>query len=296
MTRRDIAFALLISAVWGLNFVAVKFVVEDFPPLLSNALRFSLVILFFMPFIRIVPGRMVAILTAAFTLGVLHFGAVFTGMSLAGGVGGVAIASQLSVPFSTLLAVLFLHESVGWKRIAGIALSFTGVLVLSFDPIVFEYWQGLLIIMLAALLYAISTILMRKLKDVRAATLQGWVAVAGVIGSLLFSIVLEEGHVAAISNASGLAWAGIAYSAVGSSVLGHGGANYLFRKYEVSTVSPYFLAVPFFAVLGAVVILGEDVSFKMVAGGLLTVAGILIVTLRNKAKATQAAVLPEAKA
>lgn len=285
MKARDIAFAVLIAFVWALNFIAVKWAVEDFPPLIANCLRFITVLAVFFPFLRIVPGRMKPLLMAAFTLGVAHFGMVFLGMKLAGGVGAVAIASQLNVPFATLLAIFILKETVGWRRILGIGLSFSGVLVLGFDPVIFTYWDGLLVISFAAFLYAVSAILMRQLKDVRAVTVQAWVAVAGISGSLILSSIFESEQIQAITGASPKAWAAVAYSGIASSVIGHGGANYLFRKYDVTVVSPYFLIMPLFAVAAAVVVLGEEVSSKMLLGGSLTIFGILIVTLRNNARA-----------
>lgn len=285
MKNRDIALAVFIAIIWGMNFLAVKWAVEDFPPMMANTIRFVAVIAVLFPFLRIVRGRMKPLLVAAFTLGVAHFGMVFLGMALSGGVGAVAIASQLNVPFSTILAIIILHETVGWKRVVGLVLSFAGVLVIGFDPVVFNHWQGLLAIIVAALLYSSSAVMMRQLKDVRAVTVQAWVGVAGISGSLLISLLFEEGQAQAFADASPQAWAAVVYSGIGSSVIGHGGANYLFRKYEISVVSPYFLSVPLFAVAGAVIVLDEVISSKMVIGGLLTVFGILIVTLRNQTRA-----------
>lgn len=285
MKKYDIVFAVFVAFVWGLNFLAVKWAVDDFPPMLANTIRFITVVAVLFPFLRIVPGRMKPLLMAAFMLGVAHFGMVFWGMALSGGVGAVAIASQLVVPFSTILAIIILNEKVGWKRIAGIVLSFAGVMVLGFDPIVFNHWPGLVVIIVGAFCYSLSAVMMRQLKDVRAVTVQAWVGVAGVLGSLAISLLFESGQMEAIQGAKPIAWAGVVYSGIASSVIGHGGANYLFRKYEISVVSPYFLSVPLFAVTGAVVILDEIISTKMMVGGLLTVIGILIVTLRNNARA-----------
>ena len=284
MQFKHILLAVLVTLVWGLNFVAVKWAVVDFPPLTANAIRFLIVFLFFAPFFKVVKGRMKVLLAAAFTLGVLHFGFVFWGMKLSGGVGAVAIASQLAVPFSTLLAIIFLKEAVGWKRIAGIAISFAGVMVLGFDPAVFSYIDGLMVIVGSAFLYAVSAIFMRFLKDVPAMTTQAWVGLAGTLGSVVLSLAFENGQVEAVTNATSLAWGGVIYSAIGSSIVGHGLANYLFTKYEVSVVSPYFLLMPLFAILAGVIILDEEITSRMLAGGMLTVLGVLIVTLRNKQK------------
>jgi len=133
MQPRHISMAILVAAVWGLNFIAVKWAVQDFPPLLANSLRFAGVFLVFLPFLKKVPGRMPQLLSMAFLMGVVHFGVMFLAISISDGVGAVAIAAQLTVPFSTILAIIFLKESVGWKRVTGVAISFGGVLVIGWS-------------------------------------------------------------------------------------------------------------------------------------------------------------------
>ncbi len=285
MKPRDTLFAILIAGVWGFNFIATKWAVEDFPPLFANGLRFLAVFIVLFPFLKIVPGKMRALLTAAVTLGVVHFGLLFWGMSLAGGVGSVAIASQLNVPFSTILAILILKETVGLPRIAGISISFIGVMLLGFDPAIFAYWDAVMTIIAAAFVYAVSAVMMRQLKEVPAVTLQAWVALSGMAGSFLISAMIEGGQVVAVSEAGQRAWLSVLYSGLISTLVGHGGANYLFRRYEVSMVSPYFLALPFFSVIGGVVLLDEVVGWQMFLGGGLTITGVLIVTLRNNRRA-----------
>ncbi|MCJ9429493.1 DMT family transporter [Kordiimonas marina] len=285
MPIRDVFLVLLVTVIWGVNFVAAKGAVTHLPPLVANAGRFVVVIIALLPFLKLVPGRMKDLMIASFTLGVLHFGLVFTAMSLAGGVGSVAIAAQLAVPFSTILAIIVLKESLGWKRGAGIVLSFFGVLVLGFDPKVFAYWDALLVMSAAAFVYAVAAILMRRLKDVRAVTTQAWVGVAGAIGSIFLSLVFEHGQWQAITSAPPIAWLCVVYTGLGSSVAGHGTINYLLRKHEVTAVSPYMLATPLFGVLAGMVFLGEHLTWRMVLGGVLTILGVLIITLRNNVRA-----------
>jgi len=287
MLPRHIMLSFLIAAVWGFNFIAAKWAVEDFPPLLANGIRFLLVLVVLLPFLRLVPGKMKQLLTAAATLGVVHFGLLFFAMSLADGVGSISIASQLNVPFSTILAIIILKEKVGWKRVAGIAISFGGVLFLGFDPVIFAYWDAVFVIVCAAFVYATAAVMMRQLRDVPAATVQAWVALAGVLGSFIISAIVEDNQIASIESAGTRAWLSVAYAGLISTVIGHGGANYLFRKYEISMVTPYFLVMPFFSVIGGVLLLDEVVGWEMVVGGGMTIFGVLIVTLRNNQRAMQ---------
>ncbi|MBL4640093.1 MAG: EamA family transporter [Kordiimonadaceae bacterium] len=280
--------AILVAAVWGLNFIAVKWAVQDFPPLLANSLRFAGVFLVFLPFLKKVPGRMPQLLSMAFLMGVVHFGVMFLAISISDGVGAVAVAAQLTVPFSTILAIIFLKESVGWKRVTGVAISFGGVLVIGFDPVVFTYWHGLALMSLAAFIYSASAIMMRSLKEVAVTTVQAWVGLIGMTGSLLLSWLFENGQIGYLAAASSEGWLGILFNILGSSVIGHGLANYLFSRYEVSVVAPYFLIVPLFAVTAGVLLLDEEVTIRLVTGGALTIVGVLVVTLRNRVRATKA--------
>lgn len=288
MKFRDTLFAILIAGVWGFNFIATKWAVEDFPPLFANGLRFLAVFIVLCPFLRLVPGKMRPLIVTALTLGVVHFGLLFWGMSLAGGVGSVAIASQLNVPFTTILGILILKEKVGWPRVFGISISFVGVMLLGFDPVIFSYWDAIMTIVTAAFVYAVSAVMMRQLREIPAVTVQAWVALAGMLGSFLISVLFEQGQLSSLSDAEQRAWLSVLYSGLISTLVGHGGANYLFRRYEVSMVSPYFLVLPFFSVIGGVVLLDEVVGWQMFLGGGLTITGVLIVTLRNNRRVTAA--------
>lgn len=287
MLPRHVILAFLVAAVWGFNFIAAKWAVQDFPPFFANGLRFLLVLIVLLPFLRIVQGKMRPLIKVATLMGVVHFGLLFSAMKLAGGVGSISIASQLNVPFSTILAIVILKETVGWKRVFGISISFAGVLFLGFDPVIFAYWDAVVLIVCAAFFYAVSAVMMRQLRDVPATTVQAWIALAGLLGSLILSSIMEQGQAASLETAGTRAWLSVVYAGLISTVIGHGGANYLFRKYEISMVTPYFLVMPFFSVIGGVLILDEVVGWEMVVGGGMTIFGVLIVTLRNNQRARQ---------
>ncbi len=161
MAVLDLLFLVFINLVWGLNFIALKWAVADFPPLVSNAIRFLIVAIVLAPFLRHTVGRFREVLGVAFLLGVLHFGIVIMAMKLSQGVTSVAIVSQLSIPFATIFAILMLKEHVGWKRVAGIAFSFAGVLIIGFDPVIFSQGTALVMMAVGAAFIALSTIYMR---------------------------------------------------------------------------------------------------------------------------------------
>lgn len=282
MRFHHLLLLLLINMIWGGSFIAIKFATAELSPVLTNTLRFFIVSLALLPFLKIIKGHMKHVLWVATILGIFHFGIMITAVSLSGGVSEIAIVTQLGVPFSTLLAILMLGEVVHKLRIIGIAISFIGVMVMGLDPDIFGHIEALLLMALSALVYAYANILMRKLKNVPAMSLQAWVAIAGFGGSIALSAILETGQIETISTLSSKPILALLYSAIGSSIIGHAGMNYLLRHYEVSVVSPYMLLMPVFGVMGGVFILDETLTVRMIIGGLLTLGGVGIITLRNQ--------------
>ncbi|WND01556.1 DMT family transporter [Temperatibacter marinus] len=289
MKIKHILFVILLNAIWGWNFIAVKYSVADFTPFLSNMLRFLLAFVFMLPFIRhSIKGHVPSVLRIALMMGVLHFGCLYIATSMAGGVSAVAIAAQLNVPFATLCAVVMLKETVGLTRIVAIAVSFIGVIIMGFDPLVFDYFDALLVMTLGALTFAIASIYMRQLRDIPPMTIQAWVAFAGIFGSMALTLLFEDNQIENVLAGSSPAWWGIVFSGLLSTVVGHGGMNYLLQKYEVNVVVPYLLLMPFFAVSASIVMLGEVLTPRMIIGASCTILGVVVITYRNTRKMKKA--------
>lgn len=281
MTPRHLALALLVNVLWGCNLVAGKIGVTHFPPLYFSGLRFALVTLLLLPWIRPQPGRMRQVVRLALTAGALHFSLLFVGMRLSGDVSSVAIVVQLNVPFATLLAVFLLGERIGWWRSLAIAVAFGGVVVIGFDPRAFGYLDGLLLIVAAAFVWGLSQVLMRELSGVGVLALQGWIALISAPVMFALSFLLEQGQLAATLAANAEALGALAYTVVLGSIIGHGATYFLLTRYPVSTVSPMLLLTPLFGVVAGVLVLGDVVTLQIALGGVVTIAGVAVVTLRG---------------
>jgi O-acetylserine/cysteine efflux transporter len=275
----DLALLLLANAAWSLNFLAGKAGVEHFPPLLFTTLRFTILLLLLLPWLRWQPGKMRQVLHISFLLGVLHFGMIFVGLKASGDIASVAIAAQLYVPFSALLAVIWLGERLDRGRTVGIAVAFAGVVVIGFDPTVLAHLDALAWIAGAALMMAIATILMRRLEGVGVFTLQAWIGAVATPCLLLLSLLLEHGQAEALHSAGWLEFATPLYSAIGASLVGHGIVYYLLIRYPVSLITPLLLLAPVLAVALGVLAWGDVLSWKLVVGGVMTLAGIAVITV-----------------
>jgi O-acetylserine/cysteine efflux transporter len=282
MSVQHLFLAVFIAAIWGGNLVAIKMGLQQFPPFLLSSLRFFLILAALFPFLKIVRGQMKYILGICVFAGALHFAATFVGLNLAHDTSSAAIAVQLNVPFATLLAVIFLGERVHFWRIFGMVLAFSGVLVLGFDPHVLKYVDALFVIAFAALVYAIGTVMMRKVKGVTVFQLQAWIALVSFPFLAILSLVTEPGQWHRIPEIAPMTVGSVLFSAIGASLIGHGGIYYLLQRYPVAVVAPFLLLGPVFGVVFAVIFLHDTLTLQMVVGGLITLAGVTIITLREK--------------
>lgn len=290
MPVAHIVLALLVNAAWGCNFIAVKVGLGEMEPFLFSALRFSVMLLLLSPWLKWHTGQMRLVLLAALCGGPVHFGAIFLGLDLMGEATPAALLTQLSVPFSTLLAVIFLGERVGIWRVAGLALSFTGLAIMAFDPAMFRSVDGMLVMILSQLAYSGSAILMRQIKGVSVLQMQAWMALVSAPGLILVSLAFEHGQ---MDQLAGLSLAGILallYTVFGSSIFGHGGIYYLYQRHPVSSIMPFFLVSPIVGVAAAVAFLGEALTARMVIGGLVIFSGVALVIFRERWRAKHARV------
>ena len=283
MTREHTAFMVLINLIWGFALVAGKVSLEHFPPLLFGGLRFALIVLVLFPFLRVLKGRMREIVIIALCAGPIGFGLFFLGLASADA-SVVAIVTQLGVPISTIMSVLILKEQIYWRRWLGISLAFAGVMIMSFDPAVFNFLTGILFVAASAFVISLGTIFQRQIKNVGVFELQAWVAVIAAPFLLGASFAFETGQLELLQSASLLAWSGIFYVAFASSLVGHAGIYYLLQRYEVSQTAPLTLLAPLFTVFFGVMLLDDTITTRMVLGGIVSLIGVLIVNVRQARK------------
>jgi O-acetylserine/cysteine efflux transporter len=281
MKPRHLALILLIDLVWAFNVVAVKLAVEDAQPLTAVALRYMIVLVACLPWLRWLPGRMMTLLITGFIAGPLFMGLGGLSFALADNVSALSIAGQLGVPFSLILAVVIYRERIHWPRMTAVVLCFAGVAVMGFDPAIAHESIALWLTVAASLAWAGGNLLFRKLAGVNVLTIHAWLALVSVPVLLTASIIFEPGALAHVAHLKPSTWGWLTYSALGASLLGHGGMSWLFQRYPVSTVSPLTLPTPLLSVIIAIIVFGTPITSQMMIGGVLTLIGVAIITLRT---------------
>ena len=85
-----------------------------------------------------------------------------------------------------------------------------------------------------------------------------------------------------LAHVSIIGWAALAFTALAASLVAHTGYFYLVQRYPVTSVAPVTTLSPIFSVLLSVVFLGETLTARLVLGGAITLAGVVIITLRER--------------
>ncbi|GAB3124972.1 DMT family transporter [Novispirillum itersonii] len=282
MSIRDTLLALFVMVLWGANYVAVKLGVSEFPPLLLITLRFAVVAVLLVPFYRITRKQVPGVLLLSFTFGSAHFALLFVALKMTEA-GTSALLLQLGVPFSTLLGVVFLGDRLGVWRVSGLLVAFAGAAVLAWGPNVPAIGPAVLLVV-SAFFWAVSNLLVKKVTDVSPIALTGWMSLFAVPQCLLWTLIFETGHIAAIEQAHLIGWGAMLYTAIGSSIVAYGLWYWLLGRYTVSQVVPISLLNPVFGVLVGAWVLGESIGPEKIAGGLLTLGGVGIILWRQAKK------------
>lgn len=283
MKLRDLLLMLVIQGIWGVNFVVVKMGLDHMPPLFFVALRFSLAALILLPFSGLPRAHLKRVVPLSFTLGVMHFTLIFTGMHYLDAA-TTAIAVQLQVPFAAILAAVFFKETLHWRRITGMAIAFAGIVLIAGQPRFFANPWPLASVIAAALVWSVANVQVKMLGDeIDAVQLNGWIAILAAPQLLVVSYALEGDRwpgLAAIGWQGGFA---LAYQAILVAAFSYWIWYNLMRRYPVNQVMPFMLLQPLIGAASGAFFRSEEISLPMIIGGIGILIGVAIIIIRRPA-------------
>ena len=283
MKLRDLGWMLLIQAIWGVNFVVVKLGLDHMPPLFFVAMRFTLAALILLPFSGLPRAHLKRVVPLSFTLGVMHFTLIYTGMHYLDAA-TTAIAVQLQVPFSAILAAFFFKETLHWRRITGMAIAFAGIVLIAGQPRFFANPWPLASVIAAALVWSFANVQVKKLGDeIDAVQLNGWIAILAAPQLLVVSYALEGDRWPGLAE---IGWGGafaLAYQAIVVAAFSYWIWYNLMRRYPVNLVMPFMLLQPLIGAASGAFFRDEEISLPMVIGGIGILIGVAIIIIRRPA-------------
>lgn len=281
LSRKDYFQLLLVLILWAGNIIAIKMAVQEVPPLTAALLRFTAAGLVFLPFIQ-KTGRetLWTILQISIFMNVLHIGTLFIGLKMLDAA-SVSILLQMQVVFATILGMIFFKETIRWRTWLGMALAAAGVIVMLGEPDLAGNPEGVGVMLFSTLVLSYSYVKMKHLQSVHPATYVCLMSLFAVPFTLAASVIFEPGAIAALPSDNWLVFGPVlAYQAVLVS-LTHIVWQRMMHKGDVGKISAFTLLIPFMAILMSVFFLGEHIDWPMIVGGLITMMGVGIITLRR---------------
>lgn len=281
MPIRHVLFALFVCFIWGVNFTVMKVGLLRLDPYLFGFLRFSIVLILLLPWLKIVPGEMMKLFLLGNLIGGLQFALIFLGMDMTDHVSAMSVVVQMNIPISLIMAHFFLGERMSYWRSFGVIISFLGVVIITLEPEILDEGIVVFIILTATALYSTGVILMRRITKIPVFQTQAWISFYSVPVFVFMTLIFEENQ---LSQIIGLDYIGILmvlYTSILSTIVGYGGVNYLLRQYPVTLISPFMVSVPVFATIGSVIFLNEVITPKFILGAVVTLSGLGIIHYRD---------------
>lgn len=280
MPPSDIALSVLVMAVWASNLAAARLGAEELPGWFLLAVRMTLIIVVLLPFMKFPRAHLKKIFWLSVTMGTCHFGLMFVALEHIH-VGTAALIVQMSVPFAVLLAWIWFREPLGWARAAGIVVSFSGIVLIVGEPHAADNLLYLGMALVSAFCFGIANLQLRGLGGVNTFSINGWMSVFCVPQLFLISFLTETGQWAALKAISWEAVIAILHMGIVVSIVGHGLWYLIVPKYRTNQTMPFSLLIPVFGVSFGALVFGEDITWRVLAGGVVTITGVAIVIFRK---------------
>lgn len=271
------AGALLIVAIWGLNFPVIRFGLDEFTPFTFATWRFvlgALPVLF-------VPRPNIPWTTLAGIGGFMFAGQfVFLFFAMQAGLppGLTSVLVQLQGPLTVVLAAVFLREHATRGQWLGLAVAALGVVLIgrSVEGTASVLAVGLAL--LSALTWAAGNLFFRSARGQSMFAVTVWASVLPPIPLALASLALD-GPDALLTPILAPSWGGwfvLFYSVVPVMWLGYLIWGTLLRTYPAAKVGPISLLVPCAALLFSSFLVGEPVGGSRLLGVVVVLGGVAI--------------------
>jgi O-acetylserine/cysteine efflux transporter len=284
LPARHALLALAVVAVWGSNFVVIKWALAVMPPLLLALLRFALALfpaLLFVPR-PAVPWHLLALY--GLLIGAGQFALLYLAIDgrLAPGLASLVVQTQ--VFFTIGLAMWADGERLRPVQGLALVLAVAGIGVIAWHTGGDVSALGLGLVLLAALAWACGNQVSRRMGRVPMLSVVVWSS-AFALPPLALLTLLAEGPARisqALSAAGAATWAAVVWQAAGNTLFGYAAWGWLLARHPAGTVAPMALGVPVFGMLSAALLLAEPLPAWKLLAAALVIGGLVLNLLAQR--------------
>ncbi|HUQ31980.1 MAG TPA: EamA family transporter [Pyrinomonadaceae bacterium] len=281
---------LILAVIWGSTWLFIKLGLEDLPPFTFAGIRFVIAAIILLIIILIrrrpLPRRgqdWVLIAGTGILAFTINYGLLFWGEQRTSS--GLAAILQTIIPvFGLVLAHLHLpEERITWPKLIGVILGIAGVALIFSNQMAAggrSAFQGSVAIVTGAFGAAYSNVLIKSRGGrLDYAVLAAGQMICGLIPLLIIGITFE-------GNPLKLHWTPLAvislfYLAIVGSAVAFLLYYWLVRHMEVTKTMLIALFTPLLAVSLGMLVRGEQLTWRIIAGGACIMAGIGVIVLRR---------------
>ncbi|MEW6707369.1 MAG: EamA family transporter [Pseudomonadota bacterium] len=282
---RHFLLALAVVAVWGSNFVVIKWGLAALPPLLFAALRFAFALLPAVFFLRrpAVPWRELA--AYGVLIGAGQFGLLYLAMRRDISPGLASLVVQTQVFFTIGMAMWWSGASMQGRRerlqpyqLVALVLAVAGIGVIAAHTDATTTVLGIVLVLLAALAWAAGNLVARRAGHVNMLAYVVWASMFSVPPLLALSLVFEgpAAMLQGLRAADAGTWAAVLWQSAGNTLFGYAAWAWLLARHPAATVSPMALLVPVFGMAASAWWLGEPLPAWKLGAAALVMAGLAV--------------------
>jgi len=277
--------ALLVTTIWGTNFVFIHIGLQELPPFTFATLRFTLVafpLILFLPRPNI-PWKYLAAFGVFIGFG--QFGFLFWAMQENITPGLASLVVQIQVFFTIFLAIWLFSETIKPIQLIALLISFAGLALIGLYTDGQTTVLGLGMVLIAAFSWACGNLTVKKVGKVDLIAFLAWSSIFSVPPLLVMALWLEGADlmIISISQASSKAWGVVIWQTVGNTLIGYGLWNSLLHRYPAAAITPWALLVPVSGMSASALFLGEVLPWWKVLAAVLIMSGLVINLLANRA-------------
>ena len=281
MQKKHLLLAVLVTAVWGLNFPITKLGLAAIDPLLLTALRFTLAALPWVFFVKRPPIAIKWLAAYGLIFGVAMWALINLGIEWGVPPGTAALLIQFSAFFTMGWGVLLFREQLSYAQMLGMGLAVLGLISIILASPGQGTTLGYALLLVSALSWSVGNVIIKQSKVREMFAFVVWASVFPPLPLLLLTWLAHGSapFTALVTHFEWVALFSLLFQVYAATHFCYWGWNLLLREYPVSRVAPLSLLIPVFGLAGSMLILGhrvgasEGVSIALILSAL--VVGLL---------------------
>lgn len=267
---------LSVVAVWGSNFVVIKYALHVLPPLTLAALRFALVVFPAILLLARPPASWRNLAAYGLFIGAGQFGLLFLAMKGSISPGLASLVVQTQVFFTIALSMVRTGERPTLASFAALALATTGLGLIVARSETDATPLGVALTLGAAASWACGNTVSRAAGSVNMVAYVVWSSLFAAPALLALALAFEgpAAVLSGLARADAKAWAAILWQSVANSIFGYAAWGWLLSRHPAARITPLALLIPVVGLGASALFLGEGLPAWKLEAAALVMAGL----------------------